>query len=513
MPYMLKEPLPKQPAVTLTATLVDCLADTFNREGIVYCHWKSNIALAQATAGMIDLDLLVDRRFLPQALAILSKLGFKAAAAKWGANPTSIGHYYGLDPDTKQLIHVHLFSRVLTGESYVKSHVFPFEAMLLENVYYSGAIRVTSKPAELVLFTLRMFIKYGSLFDLVSLRRKSESITSELRWLRSGGNLSEALSLLKNYCPVIDEQLFVKCVETLDGDHSLFARMMLAQQVRRRLKVYAKYTFLKRLLAYAQMLWAEVQRRLRTKQQNKVLQAGGAVIAFVGADATGKSTLVTETGRWLGDTFAVAVIHTGKPPSSWLTAPLNLVLAFGRRAGSSQRINHLKSQKTFSDSSLALHSFRGVSSLLYALRVISLAWDRQQLILKSRRRAAEGEIIVCDRYPSRVIGAMDSPCLVEESLKTGPLVAIYNGLARLEKQLYAQIPPPDIVLRLRVSLDTALQRNRERDQQDRAGYLEARHRQSQEWQMPGIRCIYEIDTEQSLEDTICKVQEAIWESL
>jgi thymidylate kinase len=500
--------------ITSSAALIDGLVDSFNREEIVYCHWKSNIDLAQAAAGMLDLDLLVDRRSLPQALMILSQLGFKAAVARWGATPPGVHHFYGLDQDTQQLIHVHLFSRVLTGESYVKSHLFPFEAMLLENVYRSGRIKVTSRSAELVLFTMRMFIKYGSLLDLISLRGKSGGVRKEVRWLKEDGDLCEALSLLRSYCPVIDDQLFVKCVETLDSDAPLTARVLLAHQVRRRLKVYAKHTFVRRLLAYGELLGSEVARRLGTKRQNKVLRAGGAVIAFVGADATGKSTLVKEAGRWLGDTFAVTVIHAGKPPSSWLTAPLNIALGFARRYLSSQRIDHLKNQKGFSsDSNLAQHRFNGLSSVLYALRAVALAWDRHRLILKSRRRAAEGEIVICDRYPSRVTGAMDSPCLLEEPFQTGLLPALYNRLARLEKHLYKQIPPPDVVLRLKVSLVTALRRNRERDLLDREGYLEARHRQSQNWQISGTSNIYEIDAEQTLNETIRNVKEAIWEAL
>lgn len=507
------KPYPMYKEIALTATLVDHLIDAFNQTEIVYCHWKSNIDLAQATAGQMDLDLLVGRKSLPAALTILSDLGFKAAVVRWGANPPGIRHYYGLDPDTQQLIHVHLFSKVLTGESYVKSHLFPFETMLLENVYYADRLRVTAKPAELVLFTLRMFIKYGSLLDLITVRRKAKSLRTEVRWLQDGHELSEALSLLRKYCPVIDEPLFVRCVETLDSDKPLISRIMLAQQVRRRLRVYAKHTFFERLLAYGQVFSAEVKRRLGTKRKNKVLQAGGAVIAFVGADATGKSTLVTETGRWLGDVFTVSVIHTGKPPSSWLTAPVNMALAFNRRLIALRRSRRLKSQIASNDSNPARHEFNGLSSLPYALRAVVLAWDRRRLILKSRRRAAQGEIIVCDRYPSKVIGAMDSPRLVEESLKTGSAVMIYNRLTRLEKRLYQQIPPPDIVLKLRVSLETAKKRNRERDGQDGEVYLEARHRQSRAWHMPGTRHVYDIDTEQSLTETILCVKKAIWESL
>lgn len=510
---MLKEALSMHRKITSTAGLVDRLIDTFNREEIVYCHWKSNIDLAKAVAGQTDLDLLVDRKSLQQALNALSNLGFKAAEPRWGTNPPGIGHYYGLDSFTEQLIHVHLFSRVLTGESYVKSHLLPFETMLLENVYYFDRIRVTSKPAELVLFTLRMFIKYGSLFDLVSLRGKSDKIKSEVLWLQGNGDLSEALSLLKQHCPVMEEKLFIKCVEVLNGDGPLFRKMILALRVRHRLKVYAKYSFFKRLIAYIQVLWAEVLRRLGTKQKNKVLQAGGTVIAFTGADATGKSTAVGETGRWLGNIFTVKIIHAGKPPSSWFTAPVNISLRLARRIISSRSIRRIKNQTSPGDSNLSRHEFKGLSSLLYALRAITLAWDRRSVILKDRRLAAKGEIIVCDRYPSRTIGVMDSPRLEEEFIKKSLVVTIYNHLARFEKQIYRQIPPPDLVLKLNVSLETAKRRNQGRNERDGDAYLEARHRQYRKWFMPETKHVYDIDTEQTLGETLCDVKKAIWESL
>lgn len=512
---MIKETFPLQQEIALTTTLTDCLVDTFNREEIVYSHWKSNVDLAQAAAGEIDLDLLVDRKSLPQALSILSALGFKAVVTRWGANPPGIRHFYGFDPDSQQLIHVHLFSRVLTGESFVKSHLFPFETMLLENAYYTGPIRVTSKAAELVLFTLRMFIKYGSLPDLVTLWRKSESLKAEVRWLQDGGDLSEALYLLRKYCPVIDAQLFIMCVETLNSDRSRIRRMILAQRVRRRLKVYARHTFFKRLLAYSQLFWVEVRRRLGTKQKNKVLQAGGAVIAIVGADATGKSTLVTETARWLGRPFTVRTVHAGKPPSTWLTAPLNLLLPLIRSRLSSLRTNRLEGHSTSTHANPSPDKNKGLASLVYALRSVILAWERRQLLVRARRATANGEIIICDRYPSDTIGVMDSPRLCEQPTQRGVVPAIFNWLARLEQRLYKQIPPPDIVLRLNVSIETALQRNRERFKpgKETDAYIASRHRQTREWHKSGTKYIYDIDTELSLTETILCVKKAIWESL
>lgn len=506
-----------QPEVASMAPLIDQLACALEREAIVYCHWKSNINLAQSMAGDLDLDMLVDRRCLLQAKTILSRLGFKAAVVRRGPVSPGISHYYGLDDETGQLVHVHLFSIVLTGESYVKSHLFPFETMLLENVYYSGQMRVTAKQAELVAFTLRMFVKYGSLPDLLTLWNKSESLKKEVRWLQDGGDLTGALALLRKHCPVVEERLFIKCIETLNSDSSFIRRIILAQQVRRRLKVYARHALLARLLAYGQVFWAEVQRRLGKKQKNKTLHAGGTVIAFVGAEATGKSTLVAETERWLGGAFAVRTVHAGKPPPTLSTAPISLLLPWLRRALSSLRTNQLEGHiaAAHTNSSSAHARIKGLTSLVYALRSVILAWERRQLLVHARRAAANGELVICDRYPSHATGAMDSPRLRQRPTQRGVIPAIFNRLARLEQRLYEEVAPPDIVLRLNVTVETARRRNRERikARKESDDYVASRHRQTREWQRTGTKYVYDIDTEQSLPETIRHVKKVVWESL
>ena len=499
---------------SLTLELIGRLVEALNTEKVVYCHWKSNLFLAQALSGKMDLDLLVDRRSLPQALTILTNLGFKHAIVKWGPGTPGVSHYYGFDPQTGQLAHVHLFSSVLTGESFVKSHLFPFEPMLLENADYFGQIRVTPKPAELVLFILRTFIKYSSPLDLMYLLRNSGDIRTELRWLQSGSDISEALYLLEKYCPVIDEPLFIESINTLNGTSSLVKRLMVAQRIRWRLRVYAKHTGSSRILAYIRWLWGQGQRRLGGKRKNKMLHAGGMVIAFVGCEATGKSTLVSACGDWLSDAFAVKMVHAGKPPSSWLTLPVNIVLPLLRRVLPRLRITRLKGYDSSVSRTESQLKVEGLASLIYALRSVTLAWDRRQLLLKTRRLAANGEIVICDRYPSETIGAMDSPHL-RENPKGGIISAVYNWLVRLEHRLYKQIPPPDIVLRLKVSIETAKRRNRERIKADKENdtYIEFRHRQSGEWHRSGTKYTHDIDTEKPLAETILSVKKTIWGSL
>ncbi|MHA2401535.1 MAG: hypothetical protein ACXADH_00970 [Candidatus Kariarchaeaceae archaeon] len=496
----------------MRSLIVDNLIREFNNEEITYCHWKSNIDLTQAISGEMDLDLLVARESLQKAKSILSTLRYKQAVVRWGANPAGISHYYKFDPLSGSFNHVHLFSKVLTGESFVKSHLLPFDEMVFENTRNEGQIRVISKSAELVLFTLRIFIKYGSMIDLIYLSKNSGKIRSELNWLKSDGDLSKSLSLLNKYCPVIDGNLFIECIKTLESDASLFQRLKLARKVRKRLSIYAKYTFLERLVAYLEVVWIKFHRSFGTRKKNKVFQAGGAVIAFVGPDATGKSTLVSETSNWLGDVFAVSTSHAGKPPPTWITAPFFIFMIITRSLIGIPQPPFNKTNQSHDTKKLSKNN-KGLIDLLYAIRAVALAWDRRNLIRKRWRDVANGEIVIFDRYPSTVFGAMDSPRLDENSTGKGFSVNIYNRLAAFETKIYRQIPPPDIVLKLEVSLETAKERDRERGEQDGDSYLENRHRLAFNWNRPEVQNITNINTNQTLDETMVNVKNVIWDAI
>jgi thymidylate kinase len=97
--------------------------------------------------------------------------------------------------------------------------------------------------------------------------------------------------------------------------------------------------------------------------------------------------------------------------------------------------------------------------------------------------------------------------------KKGMVSSLYNWLAKFEQDLYRQIPPPDIVLRLRVSLEIAKQRNAAREIVDDELYLQNRHQLAKEWSMTGVRPIQDIDTDPPLNETILAVKQAIWRSL
>lgn len=239
------------------------------------------------------------------------------------------------------------------------------------------------------------------------------------------------------------------------------------------------------------------------------------MIAFVGPEATGKSTLVSETGNWLGSAFTVRSVHAGKPPSSWITLPFNIFLPLARRLMPGLRSSRLEGSASQPGSANPRRKNQGLPGVIYAIRAVGIARDRRRLLVRARKQAANDEIIICDRYPSEVVGAMDSPRLQVGQNGAGFYSNLINQLAKIERRLYRQIPPPDIVLRLNVSVETAIKRNRERIKagKETDAYLESRHLQNQGWQMSQVKEIIDIDTEQSLSNTILNVKQSIWVSL
>jgi thymidylate kinase len=238
----------------------------------------------------------------------------------------------------------------------------------------------------------------------------------------------------------------------------------------------------------------------------------GGVIAFVGPEATGKSTLVAATTEWLSQTAPACSIHAGKPPSTPVTAPVAQLLPLLRRRADSLRTTRLEhaAASRASDAPAA-----GWKSLVYAGRAVVLAWERRCLLLAASAAAKQGHYVVCDRYPSELPGAMDSPRLLSHTTPAGVIGYPYRWLASIEQSLYAQIPPPDVVVRLYVSLETAKQRNKHRDKDDKQGdaYIAARHAQCRQWRREGTHHVIDIDTEQPLDVTIDSVREAIAQAL
>ena len=483
------------------------LFSALNADRVRYCHWKSNVSLADALQGGTDIDLLVHREDASAFRALLARAEFKPAAGADGGSFPSTEHYFALDDASGALVHVHAYFRVITGESLAKNLCLPFEQMLLENTRWEHIVRVPTRSAELVIFTLRMMLKHCTVVELALLVRDWDGVQRELLWLLDGGSSDEAAQLLALWSPAVNTALFLACVEALRVPGGWLRRVVLARRLRRSLRMYARRSSAMAALAGLRTFGTMALRRFTRSNRGLVLRSGGAVVAFVGPEATGKSTLIRDTRRWLGEHFVVDQIHAGKPPATAATFMPSLVVPLLRTVLPNHR-------PTTIERTQALHGPEGrpsVYPLTFAVRSVLLAFDRRALLRRAFARAAGGAIVLCDRFPDFATGAPDGPRLMHYPVPRRRY-PVRHFLAAIERRLYMGVPLPTLLIALSVPLDVALARNRARGKHEPEDYVRWRHSRSLAIEGANTR-VHPLNTARPLADTVREIRRTIWNVL
>ncbi len=486
-------------------TKIHELIDNLSTSGLRYCHWKSNVSLEDSLSGQTDVDLLIHRDDRNLFRTILSQLCFWPAINKDGGFLPSMEHYFALDEQSGVLIHIHAYFRVITGESLAKNYRLPIEQMLLQNTRELDGVRVPTKSAELVVFTLRMLLKHTSPVELVLLARNWKQAQQEINWLMETDSIDESLSIVNDWLPSLDPGLFSGCVAALMSPAPLLRRVILGRRLRSRLRLYSRYSVIRAQLSGIKKFTVMLYRRLTQYQRGMFPQSGGAVIAIVGPEATGKSTLLTEINRWLGEYFVVEQIHAGKPKSTIFTVIPNLLLPALRHLLPTYRSSHIETKYVSREQT---KKSQKVYPIIFAIRSVLLAYDRRSLLTRAFRRAGNGTIVLCDRYPSQNSGVPDSPQLMHLPLPPDQY-PIRRRLATIENRLYRKIPPPDIIISLSVPVEVAILRNETRGKKEPEDYVRMRHTQGSNLNISKTP-VYKINTDQPLDKTVLEVKKAIW---
>lgn len=482
---------------------IKTLLERMDEAGIRACHWKSNWALAVTMEGATDIDLLIHRQDAQRFRDLLAELRFEPSIEAGVQAIPSTEHHVALDPETGTLVHVHAYYRVITGESLAKNYRLPVEEMLLANTRREGIVTVPTRGAELIVFVLRMMVKHTTAIELMLLARQTRQLRSEIEWLVTDEAVQEAEKLLPVWLPQLDARLFRAAVEALRRPAPAWRRVAVGYRVRHRLRTYARRPVLRARAVGASKFAGVVSHRLTGSSKKLTPGGGGGVIAFVGSEATGKSTIIERMHGWLGENYTVRRIHAGKPPATALTYVPHVLLPWLRRAFPEQRSTRVERQTRTPE----LAPGR-TYPLMFGIRSVMLAYERRALLTHAFALSANGTIVLCDRYPSSRSGAPDGPQL-------GHLAApdpLRRWLTALETRLYDDVPAPDLVVHLTAPLDVTLARNAARDKTEPEDYVRFRHALSSGLEFDGVP-VHRVATDRSLEEVVRDVKDAIWETL
>ena len=225
------------------------------------------------------------------------------------------------------------------------------------------------------------------------------------------------------------------------------------------------------------------------------------MIAFVGSEATGKSTILSEVESWLGRSHHVRRVHAGKPPSTPLTFLPHVLLPALRAVFPEQRTLYV--EERYEDGDRAAEK---PYPLLFGVRSVMLAYERRSLLGRAAR-SGSGTVVLSDRYPSQASGAPDGPQLAHLPMPSGRF-SVRRALARLEGRLYRDIPAPDMVFYLSAPLEVTLARNAARNKQEPEDYVRFRHALTSRLRFEGAP-VYGIDTDRDLESVVQEIEEVI----
>ncbi|HSJ45317.1 MAG TPA: hypothetical protein VK923_11605 [Euzebyales bacterium] len=480
------------------------LIERVNDAGIRYCHWKSNWNLPRTLEGETDLDLLIHRRDAHRFRDVLRDLGFAPAVEAGSQVLPAVEHYHALDEATDRIAHVHAYYRVISGESLAKNYHFPVEEMLLTNTRQEGRVVVPSAGAELIVFVLRMLVKHTTPIELGLFVRGWESFRREVDWLMTPGARDEALSLLPVWLPQVSTPVFIAAYDALRQPAPTARRIVLGVRVRARLRGLTRHHPTRARLTEIQKFTTRTAHRLGGTKKKLAPGGGGLVIAVVGPEASGKSTLLSEIERWLGAYYTVRRIHAGKPPATALTAVPHLLLPMLRALIPDQR-----STRVIAGDQTGGQPDRDRYPLTFAVRSVMLAHERRDVLSRAFARASNGTIVLCDRYPSSTVGSSEGAQLAGRPTAHVP---VGRWLRALEARIYADIAAPDLVIHLTAPLDVTLARNAARSKTEPEDYVRWRHSLAENLEF-GRAPVHKVDTDRPLDDVIRDAKQAIWDAL
>lgn len=488
------------------------LIDRFNDADIRWCHWKSNRDLAESMDGSTDLDLLVDSARLDDVYGIISDLGLRRGRVAGSRVDVGLEDFVGDCQATGNMVHIHTHWRLVSGEQHHKRFRIPCERLILDT-RLPGEIEgtwVTNPGAETVLLAIRTGLKlrWRDRLGLIAKYKTSiADIGDELDWLVRHSTMDEIRSFAAQ---MLGAKAAAAAVELAEKGPSTRRLLRLRRAVQRDfvLQTSARGAQARVQRWHREEMWLRrgIARHWfpRPVLLGRGGPAGGLMVAIVGSDGSGKSTLNKALHKWFSLKIDVLPVYfgSGDGNSSLILKPFKLVLKRVKRGSSG-----LEGASNTDDDPGRLNREPGLTRVAWALAV---SLEKRQSLKRAFKARTRGLLVIADRYPqTQIPGINDGPQLRMWAESSSGLK---RRLSAWEAAPYQRANrfPPDLILRLRVSPEVAAQRRPEHDPDD----LKRRIRIVGSLEFPAsLHGVVEIDADQPQADVFAAARRAIFEHL
>jgi thymidylate kinase len=483
--------------------LLLAILDEFHRQNLSYCYWKNGLRVHAVLSGESDLDLLIAREDQHRAQAILLERGLKLFPDVANRDHPAVSSYLGYDEHSGRIVHLHLHFRLVVGEKLLKNYRLPWEAAVLDRaaLHPTLPIRVLDPASEALLLVARAALE-PSRTDPVAFRHRAAT-KRKFELDREGLSARlDRMTLRDRAREAFTNDLADMIVDAVFSGWPLERQGRLRRRIRRELAAHRAYTAVEaRLRSWTRaVLWAAGNLNKRVlhapRPWSRRAPGGGRVAAVIGVDGSGKTTVAAAIRAWLGSEVDVMPVYfgTGAGRPSLLLLPLKMMMPVITRL--------LRTKpKGASHGRISGRAPGLLYSLLMMVWATAVAAEKRSKLRAAHRGASRGLVVVADRYPQNEdVGYNDGPLLPR-------LTHAPRWLRRFEAHAYSLAGrlPPDLVLKLEVTAETAARREPDMDAEARRQRIEAARRLA----FPGARVV-RVDAEQPLEEVIRSVKREIW---
>ena len=467
------------------------LFKAFNTNQVLYCIWKGTSKIDEGLEGLSDVDLLLSAQSSDLARYLMRGLGFLQAKTQWQFRFKGIEDWLGFDSTSGRMVHIHLHYKMISGHPYTMEYSFPWsERVLNDRVLQSNNVYTISPYWEMIVFLARLGLEYPN--------KKIDAITGCLK--------QSALEEFRHIQNEIDWVLFdmvVKeifpnsftsiCSVSRKSELSLQDFAILKKSVKELFHSGLKdccYGIVSSLKGFVVAYLSPVVKALSWFPLKKTLPKG-VMIAFLGQDGSGKSTVTQEVEKWLNWKLEVSRFYLGSGSEFYNPWRRRLL----KKLNNTNFIaSYLRRWLVFSDY-LALSKY---------------VW---KTVSRARHYADKGGIALLDRYPQTGFpGINDGPKIRATLLDRVPkrFVRFANYYANREEYYIrkATETAPEIVFKLMLSPEESLRRK----PFENAEMVQKKHEIIKHLSYPSSD-VRVIDAEQSYHAEILQIKAIIWERI
>jgi len=443
------------------------LFERLHSEKIVYCHWKSNFRLNEALEGKTDLDILVKKEHILRFEQVLSELGFKQLKPpSWDDYPFVV-HYLGYDEKTSSFSHLHIYYGLIMGKKLMKEYCLPIEENIFDNLIIKNNVFVPIRELELIISLFRIMAKYRNIYNLSILDKK------EFYLMKRECNLSKMEGFLRKIGEVTDIPLVILKETIFHYDK------VPSNHIRKLKKAFSKF----RRFSKFEYIFVYLVRKTFSKlmSKKKSLVCGGDILTFIGIDGAGKTTVIKELIKRLGEHLDVKYYYLGASKNSLEVQIVNLILRVIKKINKFLNLNFFYFLEDF---------FKLICEYFYVKR-------RYKYYRKGVRDFYNGRIVIFERFPINKTVDHYTSDLKYRNLKwiEKRIIELYRKISFVGKIFFLDIPFEESLLRKKVS-DTS--------------FLKKKYINLQRFYQENKEKIINIDATKTVEEVVKDILDFFW---